>query len=423
MKKLIGTAMLAALLATSAFAELNMGAWLRTLVAPVAYNGDEIQAGWENSWGYGIRNARISFNFTSDDEKVGMMYDVFGDGASGFGSGDYRAMWFQPVDWFKAMVGHIDNGYAMRGDLCYGSWAWLRPNNWFERDEGLTFNLGNRDGLQLEFFPVDGLQILAHLSLPWDGGFAKFSDQIKNSLIGVSYTIGDFATIKVAYLGGYSDKDKDSAGTWTPTGKPGWHYKKDGKEASFDNDGKFYEALLNGEIEYWNPGIWAPFGGAQKTFGNAQIGFDLKGVENLWLTVGARVQLVDKYYKGNEMAKVAAGASYQITDSFGLSVSAAALLLKEISPKIQAGVGVNVGLTDVLGLEADVRWLGDLEASEHCISFCVGLNWAMSSNGSLGIGFQGTTNGNGFAAGDTALSAAKSDAFCFAVPVRFGLWF
>lgn len=126
------------------------------------------------------------------------------------------------------------------------------------------------------------------------------------------------------------------------------------------------------------------------------------------------------------MAKVAAGASYQITDSFGLSVSAAAKLLKENSPTIQAGVGVNVGLTDVLGLEADVRWLGDLEASEHTISFCVGLDWAMSSNGSLGIGFQGSTNGNGFFASagkDSALKAAKSDAFCFAVPVLFGFWF
>lgn len=146
----------------------------------------------------------------------------------------------------------------------------------------------------------------------------------------------------------------------------------------------------------------------------------------MYLTVGARVQIADKYYAGDEMAKVAAGASYQITDSFGLSVSAAAKLLKENSPTIQAGVGVNVGLTDVLGLEADVRWLGDLEASEHTISFCVGLDWAMSSNGSLGIGFQGSTNGNGFFASagkDSALKAAKSDAFCFAVPVLFGFWF
>ena len=78
--------------------------------------------------------------------------------------------------------------------------------------------------------------------------------------------------------------------------------------------------------------------------------------------------------------------------------------------------------SDVLGLAADIRWKGDLEDNEHWISFMVGLNWAMSSNGEMGIGFQGTTNGNGFI-GDGGLKAAKSDAFCFAVPIRFGLWF
>ena len=40
MKKLIGTAVLAALVATSAFAEITFGAWLRVLAAPVAYDGE-----------------------------------------------------------------------------------------------------------------------------------------------------------------------------------------------------------------------------------------------------------------------------------------------------------------------------------------------------------------------------------------------
>ncbi len=412
MKKLIGTVAVAALLASAAFAELNMGAWIRTVVAPVAYNGDEIQAGWENSWG-GIRNTRISFNFTSDDGKVGMLYDIFGDGSSGFGGGDWRAIWFQPVDWFKAMVGRIDNGYAMRGDLCYGSWNWIRPNNWFYDDEGLTFGLPNRNGLQLEFFPVDGLQILAHVSLNPEGGFAKFTDQIKNSLVGVSYTIGDFATIKVAYVGGSDDGEY---GTYYAD--KAYYFWKATNNKFDGSDDELLQGIANGEIAYTKKGAWVALG-SQKTFGNAQIGFDLKGVENLYLTVGAKVNIADKYYAGNEMAKVAAGASYQITDTFGLSVSAAAQLRKEASPGIQAGVGVNVGFTDTLGLSADVRWKGDLEASEHWISFCVGLDWAMSSNGILGIGFQGSTNANGFA----GIKAAKSDAFCFAVPVKFQLGF
>ena len=78
MKKLIGTAMLAALLATSAFAEITFGAWLRTVVVPVAGNGDKILTGWQNSWGQGVRTARLNTSWTSDDEKVG--YQQVSDG-------------------------------------------------------------------------------------------------------------------------------------------------------------------------------------------------------------------------------------------------------------------------------------------------------------------------------------------------------
>ena len=429
MKKLIGTVAVAALLATAAFAELNMGAWVRTVVAPVAYNGDKILTGWENSWGWGIRNARISFNFASEDGKIGMQYDVFGDGSSGFGSGDYRAAWYKPADWVKFMVGHIDNSYAMRGDLCYGSWNWLRPANWYEGDEGLTFNLGNRDGLQIEFFPVEGLQILAHLSLPADGGFGEFKDQIKNSLVGLAYTIGDIGTIKVGYVGGYSEagdtkKNILKTGVKKEDAREKGYYKKNNDGGWDKLDGTdLVEALIDGSaVKYDGDYIEVVDTQHGKTLGNAQIGFDLIGVENLFLTIGARVNLADKYYAGNEISKIAAGFSYQITDSFKLSASLGAFLRKEIAPGMQAGVGIDIGLTDTLGLAADVRWQGDLEAKDHYISFLVGLGWGFSSNGSIGIGFQATTGGLGFN-GEGAITAAKSDAFCFAVPVTFSYWF
>jgi|GEM_PF-1736558 len=419
MKKLIGTVAVAAVLATAAFAELSMGAWLRTIVAPVAYDGEDVKAGWLNSWGSAdwggaIRNARISFNFTSDDGKVGMMYDIFGDQSSGFGAGDYRAIWFQPASWFKAMVGYIDNDYTMDGNVCFGSWNWLRPGNWWYEDEQLTFGLPTRHGLQLEFFPVEGLQILAHLSLNPDGGFADFTDQIKNSLVAVGYTIGDIGTIKVAYVGNYSDVKASEP-------KKAGFYDKDGKPISEDDD-KLIPGLINGEITYIaedeKNGV-----SARKTFGNAQVGFDLTAIENVYLTVGAKFNIADGYSDGDEIAKVALGGNFQITDSFGLAASIALKLRDAVSPGMQAGIGINVGLTDVLGLDADVRWKGDLEADEHWISFMVGLNWAMSSNGEMGIGFQATTNGCGFLNGCSDFKAAKSDAFCFAVPIKFGLWF
>ena len=379
MKKLIGTAMLAALLATSAFAELNMGAWVRTMVAPVAGDGDNIISGWANSWGCGIRNARISFNWTSDDEKVGMMYDIFGDGASGFERGDYRAAWFKPADWVKFMVGHIDNGYTMRGDLCFGSWNWMRPNNWLFDDEGLTFNLGNADALQVEFFPVEGLQILGRFAMPADGGFQDSYKMFEQSTFAVGYTIGSVGTIKAA---------------WNGNG---------------DRAGDDYKYL-----------------------GDIQAAFDLTAVENLYITLGVKVSIAESDYKDLQddfkFLKAALGVSYQILDNLRIAANFGVQTYEEADPSFQFGVGVDVGLTDSLTLSADFRGLipgdgaGMTKAEDPAFSFLVGLDWGFSGNGQLGIGFQGSTNGYGILAGSGYIAPAD-DSFSWAVPLKFGYWF
>ena len=404
MKKLIGTVAVAALLATAAFAELNMGAWVRTVVAPVAGNGEDILSGWSNSWGYGIRNARISFNFASEDGKIGMQYDVFGDGASGFGSGDYRAGWYKPADWVKFMVGHIDNGYTMRSDLSFGSWNWLRPNNWVIEDEGLTFNLGNADALQVEFFPVEGLQILGRFSMPANGGFQEAYKMFETSTFAIGYTIGSVGTIKAAW---------------------------NGNGSRFEND------------DY-------------KYLGDVQAAFDLTGVENLYITLGAKVSIAtsdyrDIYYANSEednpdcfkFIKAALGASYQILDnlkisaSFGTQTYSKSDIGIEVKhkPDFQFGVGLDVGLTDTLSLTADFRGLfkGDIVSGDFTVkdpkpqfSFLVGLDWAFSSNGQLGIGFEGSTGACGILANaNSGIAPAKDkdNAFCWAVPLKFGYWF
>ena len=379
MKKLIGTAMLAALLATSAFAELNMGAWVRTMVAPVAGDGDNIISGWANSWGYGIRNARISFNWTSDDEKVGMMYDIFGDDSSDFKPGDYRAAWFKPADWVKFMVGHIYNGYTMRGDLCFGSWNWMRPNNWLFDDEGLTFNLGNADALQIEFFPVEGLQILGRFAMPADGGFQDSYKMFEQSTFAVGYTIGSVGTIKAA---------------WNGNG---------------DRAGDDYKYL-----------------------GDIQAAFDLTAVENLYITVGVKVSIAESDYKDLQddfkFLKAALGVSYQILDNLRIAANFGVQTYEEADPSFQFGVGVDVGLTDSLTLSADFRGLipgdgaGMTKAEDPAFSFLVGLDWGFSGNGQLGIGFQGSTNGYGILAGSGYIAPAD-DSFSWAVPLKFGYWF
>ena len=363
MKKLIGTVAAAALLASAAFAELSFNAWTRTLVVPVAGDGDTVLAGWQNSWG-GVRTAALSTRWTSDDEKVGMLLDFFGDDFNVI-IGDYAAGWWKPADWVKFMVGKIDNAYTMRSDVTYGSWNWIRPWNWVQNDEGITFELGGTTGFQVELFPVENLQIVARLPLPV--GKDTYNDaynQYGKGTIAAGYTIADIGTIKVAFLGDYDES------------------------------------------------------GAKKKYGKVNAAFDLVAVENMFLTVGVRIPVNEETANGATVALPSVGFSYQITDNFKIALTAAADLKKSADPEISAGVGINFGLTDTLSLDADFRYLGDFEAEETTLSFLVGVNYNLSSNGYIGIGFQGATNGNGL-----GVSAAKADSFCWSVPVAFSLWF
>ena len=376
MKKLIGTAMLAALLATSAFAEITFGAWLRVLAAPVASNGDDIVSGMVNSWGGGARVARLDVRGTSEDEKVGFAMEVFND-VGGISAGDNYAIWAKPWDFLKVSFGRYDYT-AFRGDLCFGSWNWIRPYNWLFNDEGLTFDpLGNQCGIQLELTPIEGLLIMWNLPIgsnadAWGPAYKMFQKQD----IAAKYTIGDIGTIKA-----------------------GW----EGQTSEYNGDAK--------------------------KLGDINVAFDLTAVENLYLTVGVKINIANSDYKvdGTKILKAAAGMSYQILDNFKLSASVGVQTYKTIDPALQAGVGVDVGLTDALTLSADVRALfSDLGDIDPTISFLVGLQYNISSNGYIGIGFQGSTNSCGFLNEgwqSDIMKSPKADAFCWAVPIAISCWF
>ena len=381
MKKLIGTAMLAALLATSAFAEISFGSWLRVIAAPVAGNGDDIVAGMVNSWGGGARVARVDVRGTSEDEKVGFSMQIFND-VSGIARGDEAVIWAKPWDWLKVSLGNYDYT-TFRGDLCFGSWNWIRPINWFAEDEGLTFDkLGAKTGLHLELAPVEGLLIMWNLPIGSNGGAWGYAYKMfQGQDIAAKYTIGDIGTIKAGWGG---------------------------------NAGGY-----NGDAKY---------------LGDINVAFDLTAVENLYLTVGAKISIANSDWKDAAIVdgdftflKVAAGASYQILDNLKVSASLAVQTYEESDPSLQFGVGVDVGLTDALSLAADFRALfGDLGDVDPVLSFLVGLQYNVSSNGYIGIGFQGSTNGCGFLNGgwqSDTMYATKSDAFCWAVPIAVSCWF
>lgn len=411
MKKLIGTAALAALLAASAFAEISFGSWLRVIAAPVAGDGDDIKSGMMNSWGWGARVARVDIRGTSEDEKAGFSMQIFND-VGGIAQGDEAVLWARPWDWLKVSLGRYDYT-TFRGDLCFGSWNWIRPQNWLFDDEGLTFDkLGAKTGMHIELAPVEGLLIMWNLPIGnWGDAYKMFEQQD----IAAKYTIANVGTIKAGWGGQGQRKgvDGDSTDGLIKIGDDYWGVASDGTAL----EKKTIAAGSHTDDKYW---------------GDINVAFDLTAVENLFVTVGAKISIADSDYKADDFGflKVAVGASYQILDNLKVAANFGVQTYEKNDPSFQFGVGVDVGLTDALTLNVDFRglFMGDTNAGatfDPTFSFLAGLQYAMSSNGYIGIGFQGSTNGCGFLpnGGDSKLAASKADSFCWAVPIAVSVWF
>ena len=393
-KTLIAVAAAAALTATSAFAEITFGAWLRTLTAPVASNGEDTVVGTANSWGWGARTARIDINGVSEDGKAGFAMNVFNDMSMDISAGDRAVLWVKPVDMIKISVGKYDSpDNGLRGDFCYGSWNWLRPYNWSYDGEGLTFDGIWRKGMMIEADPIEGLH--AFVVIPMedanaDSYYKKAEDTYRNVQIGFGYAIDGVGKLKAQYIG------DDSYTT----------------DAEGDRD-------------------------ETKTTGQIGVAFDLNAVENLYVTVGARFGIADKdYAPGYLKMAITAGASYQVSDAMKFSVDGG---YKQYQDKVVGkagdkkdneffvGAGVDYTIMDGLNLAADVRYKNigyGKKGDDGAISFLVGVNKSVSSNGSLGIGFQGATNGCGFVqSSGKGLVANEADDFVWAIPVSVGVWF
>jgi len=420
-KTLIAVAAAAALTATSAFAEITFGAWLRVLASPVASTGEDIIAGVQNSWGWGARTARININGTSEDGKAGFVMGVYNDFESGLGQGDDAYLWVKPVDTVKVSVGKFDSPTnGLRGDFTYGSWNWLRPGNWVYDGEGLTFDGIWRSGLMVEADPMDGLHAFA--VIPMSASYKSAEEVYRNIQVGFGYAIEGVGKLKAQFIGDYSYTQKDD--------KLGdWYINDEGKVVRHDTT---YKAAGKKDED--------------KTTGQIGVAFDLTAVENLYVTVGARFGIADKDYK-KDYLKMAftAGASYQVSETMKFSVDGG---YKQYQDKVLAGnddslfsvgAGVDFTVMDGLAAVADVRYISNNYGKKHddgAISFLVGVNKSVSSNGSLGIGFQGATNGcglvtaggdsNGLVAGYNPLSGTVTgdgDEFVWAIPVSVSVWF
>ena len=427
-KTLIAVAAAAALTATSAFAEITFGAWLRSITG-VASNGEDIVTGTSNSWG-GIRPSRVNVAGTSEDGNAGFKLDMYYNTGDNIQVGDNAYIWVKPASSVQLALGKFDGGETgLRGDLCYGSWNWLRPGNWIAEDEGLTFNGSHTDGLMAKITPVDGL--VAVIQLPvyngtW-GGYnnayqketviggekidSKYTieDTFKNGMYAAAYSIEGLGTLKAGYFGSYAEKNKKSTKKVIVA--------KD--EDNYESVGKLLESKE----------ILDPAAKDSKQIGTVNVAFDFNAVENLFVTVGARFGIADKEYKAeNEKIKFTAGASYQVSDAMKFSVSGGYVQYqdkctgkdKKDDSAFGIGAGVDYVIMDGLNAAADLRYMSNAGGDKDgAISFLVGVTKNVSSNGYIGVGFQGATNGNGL----TGIGANKNDDFVWAVPVALNIWF
>ena len=407
MKKLIGTAMLAALLATSAFAEVSFGAWLNNLVTPVAYDGNDVVVGINNPWGGGFRPSRFGFSYTSDDEKLGIILGVSIDNGS-LGTFTPNYMWAKPWDWLRISVGHYsDNDTGLRSDLTFGSWNWLRPWNAVSWGEGITFDDTDGTGFRIQLFPVDGLHIAA--IIPYSGKFTAAEDIYKQAQVAAGYTIGDIGTIKVQWHGKSTSSVKAVKAKW----------EKDGNEVDAPTGSgitAFEDALAAGYT--YTPAAAAKDSKVLNSFG---VAFDLTAVEGMFLTVGGKFNITDK--SDNNDYVVALGWRYSVVEALTLFVDASAQFFgnSDSDPNAGAALGINWAFTDALNLDAEVRWLHTGakkdSKSDDGVSFLVGLNYGVSSNGVLGIGFPGQYKGEKLA------DMKATDDFAWAIPIKVSIWF
>lgn len=450
-KTLIAVAAAAALTATSAFAEITFGAWLRVLASPVASTGEDIIAGVENSWGWGARTARININGTSEDGKAGFVMGVYNDFESGLGQGDDAYLWVKPVDMVKISVGKFDSPTnGLRGDFCYGSWNWLRPFNWGYDGEGLTFDGIWRSGMMLEADPIEGLHAFA--VIPMSSSYEKAEDVYKNIQAGFGYTIEGVGRFKAQYIGDYSQKKVKAA-----DGHSNYMWAN-----STDDDGNpTFDATKSTNPAWTSVDATKAVAKNDDVMTTGQIGvaFDLTSVENLYVTVGARFGIADKDYAPAYLKMAfTAGASYQVSEQMKFSVDGGYLQYQDdctyrndeaVDNVFFVGAGVDYAIMDGLSLAADVRYMSNgkgvnnikdykgygKDKDEGAISFLVGVNKSVGSNGSIGIGFQGATNNCGLVTNDgSGIVGGKSyswdkddngdnDNFVWAIPVSVSVWF
>jgi len=421
MKKILAITAMAAFAAVSFAEGITFSAWLRALAAPVASNGEDTITAASNSWGGAPRTARLTVTAVAPDGNAGYNFGVYSSTKAGgftFDAPDEHNLWVKPIDIVKLSYGKYDNGTLM-GGVCYGSWNWLRPNAWIANDEDLFMSKNGDTGLMAEITPMENLYIQA--LAPITNQNIKAGDTYKKLRAGFAYTVPGLVKIKGQYIGKGSGKTEATDVDYID-------YKSDIKY--IDKDGTIvFNDNPTGTKEYKSE----EDGNSNCTL-EAEV--DVLAVEGLFAGVGFQYNVVkdgkDLHGKDLKM-KAALGVSYQVMPELKVSASGAFFQYynnDDMKPRFQAGAGVDYDLGDGLAANADFRYMspekdkdGKKDNTDR-MAFSVGVKKSVSSNGSIGVAFQGVTN-SGDLGGVEGRENDKGEAknFVWAIPVAFEITF
>ena len=416
--------------AAVSFAEgITFSAWLRCIAVPAANNGDETYTAGTHSWGGAPRAARLNVSYSAPDEKAGFNMGMYSDldGTGKNSMGDEANLWVKPIDMVKVSYGKYDNGTLM-GGVCLPSWDWLRPSSTIIMDDENLFMSKNGDtGLMVELTPMENLYIQA--MAPITNDTEKAADTYKKLRGGFAYTVPGLVKVKGQYIG----KGK-SSGEAKADATESWKDKDDKTMTAPATDVEVATAIMDGAT--YTAGVTK----GDKYDGNSdctlEAEVDVLAVEGLFAGVGFQYNVVkdgNKAYKLNDQMRIGLGATYQVMPELKVSaIGAYKTFYKvaevKIDPRFIAGAGFEYDLGDGLAVNGDFRYASPIKVdgkkaknTDH-MSFCVGVKKNVSSNGYIGVAFEGQTNSGNFTntfPGETE----KGDKFTWAIPVALSVSF
>ncbi len=224
MKKIIGIAAIAAMVATSAFAEITFGAWGRsgldlfgigTSGTKTEGTGSDTET-WADttynttatpSWASG---SRVGFSVagTSEDGNIGFNVNVDANGGS-WGVGDQAKIWAN-LGFVKVQFGKIQLD-DLRGSI--GDWG-NRDISWKGEDAVFT-RFQPSLGATISMTPIEGLFVGAAIDTSSGSGTVETKAMLKAAQVGAGYTVKDVVQLKAQFIGNGTDNDDGKYQTGT----------------------------------------------------------------------------------------------------------------------------------------------------------------------------------------------------------------